>query len=180
MRKFLGLLGLVLLSVTCAKAQGGPTVDLAGTYQYVRLPGSYDPNVNCQGFGGNAAINVNRWMSIVGDFGFCKVTGFPTGDSSHYVNYLFGPRVSLRSYGRVTPYVQTLLGGDRNSTQSIFGSQSSNSFALTLGGGTDIRLTPHVSFRAIQVEYLYTRFVGTGKQNNLRIETGLVYHFGGK
>jgi hypothetical protein len=48
---------------------------------------------------------------------------------------------------------------------------------MTFGGGADVRLTPRLSFRAIQAEYLYTHFSGA-KQNNLRIQSGLVYHFG--
>jgi hypothetical protein len=42
-----------------------------------------------------------------------------------------------------------------------------------------LRVSPHISIRAIQVEYLHTDFGGS-KQNNMRVETGLVYHFGGK
>jgi hypothetical protein len=34
-----------------------------------------------------------------------------------------------------------------------------------------------VAFRAIQLEYLYTHFNGA-KQNNLRLQSGLVYRFG--
>jgi opacity protein-like surface antigen len=175
MRKFFILLGLVLLAASSAMAQEAPKFEVAGTYQYIHLPAD-----NCQGFGGNAAVNVNRWLGIVGDFGFCKITGLPSGSSFHETNYLFGPRASFGHYGRMTPYAQFLLGGDHNSI-TVTGLQvtSTNTFAFTLGAGTDIRLTPHVSFRAIQLEYLYTHFGGT-KQNNLRIQTGLVYRFGGR
>jgi opacity protein-like surface antigen len=48
---------------------------------------------------------------------------------------------------------------------------------MTFGGGADITLTRHVSFRAIQVEYLYTHF-GGASQNNMRLESGLVWRFG--
>lgn len=181
MRKFFILFGLVLLAAGSAMAQEGPNYEVSGVYQYVRIyPGQGNPSSGCQGVGGNAAVNVNRWLGIAGDFGFCSVTGLPSGTSSHAINYLFGPRVSFRNYGRVTPYAQFLLGGD-HSTVNVTGfpSASASAFAFTLGGGTDVRLTPHVSFRAIQFEYLYTHFGGV-KQNNLRIQTGLVYRFGGK
>jgi opacity protein-like surface antigen len=178
MRKFLVLLGLVLLSATCAKAQDAPTFDVAGAYEYIHLTGD-----NCNGFGGNAAANVNRWLGIVGDFGFCNDTSLPTGFTSHYTNYLFGPRVSFRKYGRLVPYAQFLLGGAHSTFSSSVPGQpantSANTFAYTLGAGTDFRLTPHISIRVIQFEYLHTHFGGT-KQNNMRMETGLVYHFGGK
>jgi opacity protein-like surface antigen len=178
MRKLLVLVGLILVAASCANAQEHPIVEVSADYQYVRNPSS----INCHGFGANAAVNVNRWLGAVGDFGFCKVTkNLGSGNSVHETNYLFGPRVSFRNYGRVTPYAQFLLGGARSSvTLAGVSAGSQNSFAFTLGAGMDARLTPHFSFRVAQVEYLYTRFGSTGKQNNLRIQTGLVYRFGGK
>src|SRR5437762_574840 len=43
--------------------------------------------------------------------------------------------------------------------------------------GADVTLTRHVSFRAIQVEYLYTHF-GGASQNNLRLQSGIVWRIG--
>jgi opacity protein-like surface antigen len=178
MRKLFVLFGLAIFAATRTEAQENPTFDVAGTYEYIHLTGD-----NCNGFGANAAANVNHWLGIVGDFGFCKDTSLPTGFSSHYTNYLFGPRVSFRNYGRIVPYAQFLLGGAHNTFSETppAGSlnTSANTFAYTLGAGTDFRLTPHISLRVIQFEYLHTDFGGT-KQNNMRMETGLVYHFGGK
>ena len=181
MRKLFLLFGLAFFAASCTLAQEGPNFEVSGDYQYIRInPGAGAPAQGCQGFGGNAAANVNRWLGIVGDFGYCGVTGLPAGTSSHNINYMFGPRFSFRNYGRLTPYVQFLLGGDR-ATASVTGfpSASTNAFAYSIGGGTDVRLTPHLSLRAIQFEYFATRF-NSATQNNLRIETGLVYRFGGK
>jgi opacity protein-like surface antigen len=50
---------------------------------------------------------------------------------------------------------------------------------MALGGGADYKLTEHVALRLIQVEYLYTHFIGT-RQNNARIESGIVYRWGGR
>jgi opacity protein-like surface antigen len=183
MRKVLILFGLVLFAATCAKAQEGPNFEVSGDYQYVRMyPGGGAPSQGCQGFSGNAAANVNNWLGIAGDFGFCKVTGLPTGTGAfaHNTNYLFGPRISFRNYGRVTPYVQFLLGGDHASAGATgVPTASANAFAFTLGGGADVRLSPHVSLRAIQFEYFDTHF-NSANQKNLRIQTGLVYRFGGR
>jgi opacity protein-like surface antigen len=181
MRKLFLCLGVALFAATCAKAQEGPSFEVSGDYQYIRVnPGAGAPAQSCQGFGGNAALNVNRWASIVGDFGYCGITGLPSGTSSHNTNYLFGPRFSFRNYGRVTPYAQFLLGGD-HATANVtgLGSTSANAFAWTLGGGADINLTPHLLLRAIQFEYFDTHF-NSANQKDLRIETGLVYRFGGK
>ena len=179
MRKLLITIGFALLATSFAQAQETRGTEVSGQYEFVRInPGQGAPSSNCQGAGGTFAANVNNWLGLVGDVGGCKVTGLPSGFSSHEINYLFGPRVSYRSYGRVTPFAQVLFGGETASASITgAGSTSTNSFAMTFGGGADIRMTPHLSFRAIQAEYLYTRF-GGATQNNLRIESGIVYRFG--
>jgi opacity protein-like surface antigen len=179
MRKLFILFGFALLATSVAQAQETRGVEVSGQYQYVRIyPGQGAPSASCQGAGGTFAIDVTKWVGVVGDVGGCKITGLPSGTSSHELNFLFGPRIAFRNYGRVTPYVQALFGGEKASaTITGFPSTSTNAFAMTVGGGTDVRLTPHLSFRAIQFEYLYTHFSGA-KQNNVRIQSGLVYRFG--
>jgi opacity protein-like surface antigen len=173
MRKLLVMFGFALLATTCAQAQETRSMEISGQWNFVRSPGS----TNCQGAGGTFGVNVNRWLGIIGDVDGCKVTGVPAGTSSHAISYLFGPRLAYHNRGRLTPYVQVLLGGDRlSATITGFPSASANSFAMTFGGGADIQLTHHLAFRAIQAEYFYTRFGGVG-QNNLRIQSGLVYRF---
>jgi hypothetical protein len=64
-----------------------------------------------------------------------------------------------------------------------------NSFALTGGGGLDIRLTHRISIRAVQAEYMLTKFQGvangvstgvSASQNDLRLSSGLLFAFGGR
>jgi opacity protein-like surface antigen len=176
------ILGVFVLFVAApAMAQKGyeeyPKAEVSGDYQYIHAnPGGN----NCQGGAGSVAGNLNNWFGVVGEFGGCKVTGQPAGVSAHALNYLFGPRVTYRSYGSLAPFAHILLGGQRD-TVSVrgFGSTSTNSFAMAIGGGADYRLTEHFAIRLIQVEYLYTHFSGT-RQNNARIEAGIVYRWGGK
>lgn len=179
MRKLFILFGFALFATSIAQAQETRGMEVSGQYQYVRInPGQGAPSINCQGAGGTFAANVNRWVGIVGDVGYCKLTGQAAGVSAHDINYLFGPRFSYRNYGRFTPYAQVLFGGERATASATgIGSASSNAFAMTFGGGADFRLSRHLAFRAIQLEYLYTHF-GGAKQNNLRLQTGLVYRFG--
>src|SRR4030081_2594280 len=130
MRKLFILFGFALFATSIAQAQETRGMEISGHYQYVRInPGQCAPAANCQGVGGPFAANVNRWLRLVGDFGGCKVTGMPTGTSSHEINYLFGPRLSYRNYGRVTPYAQVLFGGERLSASATgFPSTAGNSF----------------------------------------------------
>ncbi|MDP9051569.1 MAG: Ig-like domain-containing protein [Acidobacteriota bacterium] len=59
-----------------------------------------------------------------------------------------------------------------------------NALAMTAGGGIDIPLTQHISLRAVQAEYMMTRFAsvparGSSNQNDLRLWSGLLFRFGG-
>lgn len=179
MRKLLIACGLALAGAMAANAQESRGFEVAGNYQYVRFnPGNGANGLNCHGGSGSAAAYLTSEIGVVGEFGACKVTGLPTGATAHEMDYLFGPRVYFHSHGRVFPFVQTLLGGERFSAGlSGVGSGSTNAFAWTAGGGADVTLTKHVSLRAIQVEYLYTHFSGAS-QNSVRIQSGLVYRFG--
>jgi hypothetical protein len=149
------------------------------------------------------AFNLNRYLGLVGDFGgfnetrLMITTGNPpqaTGpfeavDGGSAYTFLGGPRVSLRSHLRLTPFAQALFG-EMHATQvslcpnctSILPAQ--NAFAMTAGGGLDIRLTHRLAIRAVQGEYFMTRFknLATGKssaQNDARLSAGLVFRFGG-
>ncbi len=179
MRKLMIACGLLLFGAASAMAQEGRGVEVSGDYQYVRFnPGGGAPGVNCQGGAGSLAAYLTPRVGIVGEFGGCKVTGLPSGTNAHALNYLFGPRLSFGSHGRVFPFVQALFGGERlTAGVTGVGSGSTNALAITAGGGADITLTRHVSLRAIQVEYLYTHDSGAS-QNSVRLQSGLVWRFG--
>jgi hypothetical protein len=56
---------------------------------------------------------------------------------------------------------------------------------MTAGAGLDIGLTRHISLRAVQAEYMMTRFgavpattTSNTTQNDLRLSTGIVFRFG--
>jgi opacity protein-like surface antigen len=180
MRKLMIVCGLLLLGAASAKAQEGRGFEVSGNYQYVRFnPGDGASGINCQGGSGSFGAYLTPRLGVIGEFGGCKVTGLPSGTSSHELDYLFGPRFYFPTHsGRVFPFVQTLFGGEQFSAGVTgVGSASSNAFAMTAGGGADVTLTRHLTFRAIQVEYLYTHF-GGASQNNVRLQSGIVWRFG--
>lgn len=180
MCKLLILLGFTLFMAGSVSAQSYPKVEISGDYMYTRNPGGNTSGSNCHGVSGSFAGNLNKWFGEVADIGACAVSGLPSGVSSHAYNYLFGPRFSYRNTSRFTPYVQALFGAQRATARiSGVGSNSSNAFAMTLGGGADYSLSHHIAIRIIQVEYLYTHFAGA-QQNNARIEAGIVFRWGGR
>jgi len=164
--------------------------------------------VGLNGGSASVAFNLNRYLGIVGDFGGyddsqLQLTG--TGVNQPLVvkssgtayTYLLGPRLSYRNQSRFTPFAQVLAGGIHASAVTVDNCAGAgctllpvqNSFALTGGGGLDIRLTHHISIRAVQAEYMLTRFPGvangvstgvSASQNDLRLSSGLLFAFGGR
>jgi opacity protein-like surface antigen len=187
MRKLSFLGGLILFAAVPAMAQDNPKGEVAGNYTYIRIkPGGGASDQDCHGGGGSAAWNANSYFGVVGEFAGCKVTGL-SGGSAHAFTYLFGPRLTYRASGKFEPFAEALFGGARLTiTPSGGTSASQNGFALAVGGGADYKVTRSVAIRLIQFDYLYTKInygAGSGlpdHQNNLRIQAGIVFRFGGR
>jgi len=184
-----------------------PRVELFVGYSYLRaVPTLADGNrlVWLNGGSTSVALNLNRYIGIVGDFGGFNDTRLRLGGASGTpstepdsggtaYSYLFGPRLSFRHHDRITPFAQVLFGGIHASDVPLSSGCSGagctllpaeNSFALTAGGGLDIRVRRHLAIRLIQAEYLMTRFDNlntgsTASQNDMRLSSGIVFRFGG-
>jgi len=149
------------------------------------------------------AINANRYVGFVGDFGAYHDTLFgPNGPPAGGIvnsygdvyTYMFGPRFSLR-HDRFTPFAQALFGGLHASNVTINNCSGigctplpfENSFTFSAGGGLDITLTRHFALRLPQVEYVMTNFKdptsaagSSTRQNDVRLSAGIVFRFGGE
>jgi hypothetical protein len=184
---------------------GTPRVELFLGYSYLRaMPAPAVGNRLMWMNGGSTslALNFNRYLGIVGDFGAYTNSQmrFQNGYGSTVdvdnpnvgaFSYLFGPRISFRNHSRVTPFVQALFGEMHanqvslaNCTFSCTFLPSEDTFAWTAGGGLDIRVRRHFAIRLIQAEYLMTRFQDystglTASQNDMRLSSGIVFRFGG-
>jgi hypothetical protein len=175
MRKTLLLAWIFLLAAAPAAAQEPPPrAELYAGYSYARLnPGGLAGNeMNLNGW--NAAIqgNVTNWFGIVGDFSGHYGTRAGVDVNTHQA--LFGPRLTLR--GPISPFVHALFGVARGNA-GLFGStESVSAFGMALGGGVDIPLGRHASWRLVQADYLMTRF-HNARRDNARISTGLVFRF---
>lgn len=176
---------LAFISFTAvAFAQDTAKVDIFAGYSYVRDNPSTSgvSSFNLHGGSASVAYNANHWLSAVADFGGYHANNIlGSGIDGTISTYLFGPRVSYRKFERVTPFAQTLFGVAHASGSGFGVSSTSNAFAATFGGGVDVKLSHHFSFRPAQVEYLLTRFPEATSnretQNNLRVSTGFVFHF---
>jgi len=179
-RFVVSLFALFALLAGVAQAQDHSKVDIFAGYSYDRWDGAKNFNLN----GGSASIayNVNNWLSGVADFGaYHNGNVLNTGLDFTLSTYLFGPRISFRRWNCVTPFGEVQLGAERVSTTTTTANRSDSNFAMTAGGGFDVKLAKHFSVRAAKVDYLLTRFAAAGaaatSQKNLRVSTGVVFQF---
>jgi hypothetical protein len=128
---------------------------------------------------------------------------------------LAGPRISHRFKHRFTPYAEVLIGAAYRALSTRVNAvtdvttpvlpvvapailfpgplqqvtarltTSQNAFALAVGGGLDIRINKHFSFRPVSADYLLTRFPdpSTGSnqnQNSIRASAGFIFTFGAR
>jgi len=178
------LLTVLAICGSAAKAQDMPKVDIFAGYSYVRDNPSTSgvDSFSLNGGSASLAFNANRWLSGVADFGgYHNGNILNSGVDGTLSTYLFGPRISLRRSERFTPFGEVLFGVARADASVLGASGSENAFAMSIGGGLDIRVAHHFSIRPVKVDYLMTRFnengFGAETQNNLRVSTGVVFHF---
>ena len=192
-----GIAAVVLFALTAA-AQDVPEMEAFLGYTYLRANSATNvPAFSANGGGGQFVYNFNRWLGGVADLG--AVHNGNIGGAhldTTLINYLVGPRVSLR-YSRLTPYFHTLFGGVyAASSTKIFVvnpadaqtvaarlTTSQNGFGMAIGGGLDLKITKHISFRPIGLDYFMTRLQNLRSQedhsqNNLRYTAGVNFTFG--
>ena len=208
MRKYFVLMGLLLLAAGSALAQEFPKVETSPAFMYIRTPtsfnvpdgaplapgASFNEAFNCAGGGGTLAYNITSLIGMAADLGGCKYFGntipaLSAKLSGSDFTYMFGPRLTFRSASPFRPFVELNFGGNRlslscnNNTQCSGNTYSKNAFALTVGGGFDVKINKKFSLRPIQAEYLYTRFGNScqvelcsnnNNQNSFRLKSGLV------
>lgn len=179
-------IGLLLLCSASARAQwtpyATPEFEASGSYSFMRANGANSGGFNLNGGSGAFTYNFTHWFAAVGDTGWYQFGGLPSGLNSYMVTYAAGPRITFRSHRHFIPFVQLLAGGARVSATSGGIHAAENGFLLMPGAGIDLDLHHHFAIRALQVDYLATRFGqndgSTGTQNNFRISAGIVFRIG--
>lgn len=167
--------------------EGVPVFEIGTNYSLLQEhPGGAAPNFTSQGGSMTAVYNATKIVGVVADVGL-----YTNGSSANLnpltTTYLFGPRLSLRKFARVTPYAQTLFGGARvstNQTNSVGNPLSGNGFAAAYGGGMDVIAGKHVTLKPFQLEYATTHTPNLWSSNNiqksLRYTAGMSFTFGSK
>jgi opacity protein-like surface antigen len=214
MRRCFVLAGLLLLTAGSALAQDYPKIETSPAFMYIRMSPNFTNSFvvngqtitgskafNCAGGGGTIAYNFSSLVGIAADLGGCKVfsNAYGAGNSidGSAFTYLFGPRLTYRSGSKFEPFGELNFGGTRvslsckSSAASCLaaaggGKYSKNAFAMTVGGGFQIKVNQKFSIRLIQAEYLYTRFGNScalavcsnnNNQNSFRLKSGVVLNW---
>ena len=189
MRKSFWVLTLLAIFafVLPAKAEKEePGFEAFGGYYYARfnvnanVPG-IAPSATYKGNGGGGQLeyNANHWLGVVGDLGGFIAASSGNGSFAGVAfTYLLGPRVNFRR-GKVTLFAQTLFGGVRTTDGIAQSSGTENNFAMTAGGGIDLKVSRHVSIRPVQAEYFMTKIPDglNNRQDNLRVGAGIVFQY---
>jgi len=185
LRFIVSLLALVTLFGLTANAQELPKIDASVSYSYFRAnPATSGFNgFNLNGGSASAAYNFKDWVSGVADFGGYHVgTDSGVNVDNHVLTYLFCPRFTYREHRRFSPFGQVLVGGARAGSNVFVTTNSHTAFATAFGVGVDWNVRDRFSIRPLQFDYLLTHLpeVTNGNnqtQNNLRVSTGIVFHF---
>ena len=176
------LLLLLLLSSPCLAQNSHPRVEVFSGFSYARIDGDESDNRNFYGWNGSLSVSAD------------KTFGFTVDASGHYqdniiersrfFSLLAGPRFTARNE-HATTFAHVLLGGihqhERVETLTEHFTTHGNAFAVAIGGGVDVNVTPHFAVRAIQAEYVLSKFnrAASGKaiQHNARVGIGVVFRF---
>ena len=161
-----------------------PRYELAGMFNYANIhPG--DPFQTFSAFGGSGEMvwNPSKWVGLAEEVGGLSYNRPVNGVTLHggITTLLAGPRLNWRR-NYFVPFAEFLLGA-AHAGVPMTGTSSQSSFALLAGGGVDVVLTRNIAWRFAEIDYLMTNFTGqnlggSGRQDSLRLGTGLVLRFG--
>lgn len=186
------LAALAIAAAPAAQAQSPATyasargeIAVGYSYLHTNAPVGGCGCFNMNGFTVQAAFPVDRkGFSMVGDLTVeTKTNVLGTGTSLTLGSFSGGARYRFIR-GRWEPFGEVMAGGiQATGGYSKIGitsaASATMSFAGTLGGGVDLRLNPRWSLRLVEADYFATTFDNgsNNHQNNLRVITGLAFHF---
>ena len=185
LRFIVSWLALVIVFGLGTQAQELPKIDASVSYSYLRANPATSGvgGFNLNGGSASASYNFRDWLGGVADLGSYHV-GSANGVNvdNHVTTYLFGPRFTYRNSRRITPFAHVLLGTARTGSGIFATSRSHTELATAFGAGVDWNVRDRFSIRPLQFDYLLTHFPevtngNTQTQNNLRVSTGIVFHF---
>ena len=191
MRKLLFSVIILACAASFSYAQSDDynKVDIYAGFSHARVDfgGDYE---GFNGVEGAVTGNISRYVGLKGDYAFHRKSFnfIPGVDIDARTHTLVGG-VQFKDNSKETklkPFAHLMAGFthakadvDPVACIAVIGqpcpfSQSDSGFAGVIGGGVDIKISPRVDFRAIQLDYNPTR-LGGETQHNFRVGIGLVF-----
>jgi hypothetical protein len=170
----------VFLVVVAASAlslgQVAPRWEVFGGYSYRNFDSTtigYASRSNLNGWNAEPTFNLTTSWSLVAD------ASGQYGSQLTLYNFMVGPQYSWRRE-KSKFFIHGLFGKAQNTfnikTATRNGFESVG-HAFAVGGGYDLVVTRRFTLRAVQADYVNTHTFGVN-QNDIRVSTGLVFHFG--
>ena len=109
------------------------------------------------GFGSYVDVRLSRWFQPEAEARWSRAN--IDGNANAEDTYLFGPRVPIHTFHwmHATPYGKFLIGWGR--AGGFLNPPST--LAVAYGGGVDLRLTKHITLRAVDFEFQQWRVTPT-------------------
>lgn len=185
--------GACIISGLCAWGQGhnnsdeskNSAVEIAVNFEAARANTVSAYNFWMQGGGVQGAGKITQHWSAAAD-----ISGLHTGQMPHtgvgldLITAVFGPRYALTSSGGRFKVYGEAMGGAAHGSNSLFpnpngATSSASGVAVLIGGGLDYRISPRVSLRMLDADWLRTALSNgtTTVQNSLRLGSGAAFHF---
>ena len=178
-------------SFSRAQDQPVPKVDIFLGYQWLNPGGNVPlspsnpisfqlPSIP-QGVGASLGYNFTKYWALEGDYGGNWKN--PANETTASI----GPRLTWRGEN-ISMFAHTLLGLNR---LTVKGLDPSTGVGAVLGGGMDLNVWKHLSFRVFEADYVLGRhnFANVAPitepdlrhpvLNGVRLRSGLVFNFGG-
>ena|SRR2546429_1144222 len=196
---------VLVVSLSFALAGAATEVPIPGFETYFGFDWiRFNPDVtgipSFDGHGGSAQFvyNFHKGIGVTFDVGAVTNDTLKSTFSNSQSHFLIGPRYGFYNHSRFTPFAEVLFGAGHGSVSTDVSqfspitlpddvsarlTASRTSFAMMAGGGLDIRLTKHLTYRLFDADYYLTRPVGfiTGEnlnKNNFRLTTGANFTWG--
>jgi len=181
------LTGAITWTSAIAYGQAAPApqpheVDLTFTYGAQRSNLTTGSDFWLRGGALDLSAELYRGWSIVANIAGERASNINSrGVNLTMVTTTFGPRYTWSPKRKLSVFGHGLIG-EALGLDSVFpsptGAQTdSNTIALQVGGGVDLRLSKHFAARALQADWVRTQFPNstTNVQNNLRLGAGIVF-----
>jgi opacity protein-like surface antigen len=162
------------------------------------------PSFTADGGSAQLVYNFYHGVGIAFDGGVVSKDTFGGVFDNKQAHFLIGPRYGFHNHSRFTPFGEILFGGGYAGVStsvveaptvlpatsvivpdnvSVRLTASRTSFAMMAGGGLDIRVSKHFTYRLFDTDYYLTRpisFISGGNvnKNNFRVTTGIALTWG--